>query len=393
VYIKTPLLGNPGFVIDGTSKIPLIAADVEYSRRIDFIEEVLNQRIAVDKAPMLRFYLLRHHGDCSTILLNMSHTIVDGYSGMLILGEILQILTNPDSGIACRTERQPVPLEMDHYFPEWTKGFTGLLEYIKINSRLVSRIKASGVQTVPRYERVAPLEERRMQFITRELNPDLTEKIIARARAEKTSANGAIAAAHFIALSEEFERIEGLAASDRAMVIMSNVDLRKRATGEHLNEVVDFASVANVFVSTENSSGFWDIARSYHNDLSKTVAAGEPFLHLHGQKIMRFLTGWAGYDTFFSRLINRLYSKARQNMTLISNVGAIDFGPKEGRYKPVSNGILALSRMSGMIYSITSTLNGSLTWTVTGVHPLHSRERLQRLLDRMIELVELNCRG
>jgi NRPS condensation-like uncharacterized protein len=391
VFIKTSYFRKPIFVMNSnTSEIPIYIREASYNDRDGILEEILNTILPINKAPLMRLFIIKHPDQVTTLAMHLSHTIADGLSSMRIMGSLLESMDRPEEGTSPKPSVIIMPEAVESNFPQRIRSFKGLINYLKLNMRLISDISSSQKQTIPLPQVEAPIDRRRMIFASRSLGTSEIQMIKETARKEKTSVNAAIAAAHFIALSEAFECNENLSPTFRSMVIMSNADLRRRLGSGYDDVTANFASIANTLVSADLKCGFWDIARNYQEALVKSIEEDEPFLHMYSQKIMQFLTGWAGFNTRSSILLNRLMSRFEQKMTLVSNVGVVDVGPKEGRYKLSSLANISSSRMSQMIYSVTATTNGVLTWNVIGNNPCHSRERLEKLADRMIELIISN---
>ncbi|MBU1172173.1 MAG: hypothetical protein KKD44_21670 [Proteobacteria bacterium] len=389
-FIKPSYFRKPVFIMDSApSEIPIAIMEAPYDKREGVIEDILNTIFPINKSPLMRSFIIKHPGDATTIALYMSHTIADGFSGLRIMGSLLNILDKSEKETLSEHSEPAMPEAAESYFPKRTRGLNGLLNYLKLNMKLISDISSSPKQTLPSPQTDAPVDKRRMIFTNRVLSRNETLMIRKRAREENTTVNAAITAAHFIALSEECERCENRLPSFRSMVIMSNIDLRRRLKNSHDEVLTDFASIANNLVSADSKSNFWDIARNYQESLVTSIKEDEPFLHVFFQKIMWFVTGWSGFNTRASMLLNRVMSKFEQKMTLVSNVGVVDLGPKEGKYKLIFFAGLSSSRMSQTILSITLSLNGELIWTVIGNHPIHSRDRLERLAERMTELIRL----
>jgi|GEM_PF-6303957 len=359
--------------------IPLSVMTLPEESLYTVAENELNSPLPIGRGPLLRCVLAVHGNDRSTILITYSHTIGDGMAGAGMMRDLM-VFINDESIM----DIQPLILkkEMEAYFPRETKGIPGAIAYMKINHQYIKRLKESGGSMMPEYDGQAPLRERWIQIVPRQIDGTTVKKLSNIAKKEGTTVNSALTAAHLMALARDLDSREPL-----SMALMSAVNLRGTLSGPADGDMGNFAGSCNTVHRVDIHGSLWDLAREHRSDLLESIEAREPLLHLLGLNLYDGIIRWIGYDNSVARSLDRFFAGFKQKMTIVSNMGRIDMGTTRSNLNIESLGFASSSRASGMIYSIIATTDGCMTWNFVATDPLYSRKHLERIADHAVSLI------
>jgi Condensation domain len=309
--------GLPYFEGPSVQEIPLrFAPDANWGERAiatEWLDSQMADELAkpfdTESVPLIRA-VLAHCEQRSVVLLVGNHAICDGLSLSLCFrdllrslnGEHLEPLPMPNSldqlcGVSTETSQQPVPPGTGIQYPRGT----------------------------PRVHRV-------------KLCADLTERIVQRARTERTTMHGALCSAMVHAgwnASAEWR--------EKSLRIFSPVDVRS-VFGIGDDQCGLFLASSSAVIERNASDSFWAVARQATQGLNVPGARGAIRAQTQGQRELLN----SGLDAVGA-------VKVRQNALardiMLTNLGRLRFQPEIGRFKLTSMwGPLALSGYPGDHY-------------------------------------------
>ncbi|PKL35425.1 MAG: hypothetical protein CVV44_21710 [Spirochaetae bacterium HGW-Spirochaetae-1] len=370
---------GPRFMSGGVPAIPLRVISLPEESWHTVAESELNTPLPIDRGPLLRCVLATHGNSRSTILITYSHTIGDGMAGAGMMRDLLAFIN--DETIM---DIQPLILKkkMEAYFPRKTRGIPGALAYMKINHHYMKHLRESGGSIMPEYDGQAPLHERWIQIVPRQIDGTTVKKLSEKARSEGTTVNSALTAAHLMALAHDLDHRKPV-----SMALMSAVNLRNILSGAADGDMGNFAGSCNTVHRVDIRGSLWELAREHRSDLLESIEAREPMLHLLGLNLYDGIIRWIGHDNFAARSLDRFYAGFKQKMTIVSNMGRIDMGTTRSNLNIESLGFASSSRASGMIYSIIAMTDRCMTWNFVATDPLYSRKHLESIADHAVSLI------
>jgi hypothetical protein len=339
--------GLPYFEGPSAQEIPLcVVTDAtwgESALSTDWLDSQMANELAkpfdTESAPLIRA-VLAHSEQRSVVLLVGNHAICDGLSLSLCFRDLLRSLNGE------HLEPLPIPDSLDQLCGISTET----------SQQLVPR--GEGI----RYPRDTPCVHRV------KLSPNLTDRIIVRARTERTTMHGALCSAMVHAAwnaSAEWRQ--------KSLRIFSPVDVRS-VLGIGDDQCGLFLTSSSVVIERNGSESFWAVARQATQGLNVPGARAAISAQTRGQR--KLLN--SGLDAVGAVKI-RQGALARDIM--LTNLGRLRFQTEIGRFRLTSMwGPLALSGYPGDHTVGVATVEGCAHLTLASRSPLPS----------MLELAEVS---
>lgn len=341
------------------SPIPLRIVDAAAGHTWrDVVAEELARPFDTRSAPMIRVVLLRSGpGNPAAIVVTVDHTIADGLSARSILRDVFSALNGhelhalaappPQEELICRlrdahsaaavaaTNGQPQPEQ-----PEWLETLCA----------------------IQRFDGAVP----HLSAIT--FDEDLTERLVARARAERTTVHSALVSAMSRAIIEsgrnEFVRM------------MSPIEIRSHIGVD--DDVCLYITATRTAFTRDQLTDLWDMARIVSEQLAG--ARSVPALLSSSAATEQFIPVDATTEDAEAFLLAGLSFEA-----VASNLGVLDMGPPEA-IRPVAIwGPAVLGQLQGELNTGICTFNGQLRMLTASHDPLVD------YLDHVRDILDAAC--
>jgi hypothetical protein len=359
VYVEDHPQSGLGFYRPGrVPPIPVTVMDAETGRSWrDVVAQELTRPFDTYIAPMIRVVLLRSGpGTRPAIVLTVDHAIVDGVSAGYILRDLFSALNGHEVAAL------PVPRSQEELI--------GRLRDAQPAAALAANRQPPPAQpdwlatpsTIRPFDGAPPL----LSAVC--FDEDLTRRLVARARAERTTVHSALVAAMTRAILEsgrtEFVRM------------VTPVDVRGHI-GVH-DDVCLYFTAARTAFTRDQLTELWDMARTVGDQLS--VARSVPALLCASAGTEQFIGVDATPEDAEAFMVGGLSFEA-----FASNLRVLDMGPPEA-VRPVAIwGPAILVQVQGELASGVCTFNGQLRIVSTSHDPLPG------YLDRVRDLLDAAC--
>lgn len=340
-------------------------------------ERQINYRFADEDTSLWRVSLIRHPGGTATLVICFQHTIGDGISGALLVRDFIRALAGQP------LEPLPMPPAVESRLPPVAHGWRSVLRFTWNMLTALRRWASLGGRPTPIRALIedAPFSQRGAVAVSLAFNEEQTARLVAKARAERTTVHGALGAALCLACIEEIEQPGGV------MGFGSPVNMRTRMSPPVGEDVGLLVSIAGSFHRPRQGMDFWDLAREVKSELIASIDRQDPFV----------LTPVLGYLGAIRALYPLNATGAHRMATLsdrwlfkttttgITNIGIVDAGGA-GRVGAVH--FIANPSAMGRLITTAGTHAGLLRWNFIGCTPRMSRERTAALAQRARQLLE-----
>jgi hypothetical protein len=309
----------------------------------DVVAEELTRPFDTSRAPMVRGVLLRAGQTTpAAIVLTCAHVIVDGISAGYLLRDLFSAL----NGHPLRA--LPIPPSQE--------DLIGRLR----DAQPPAAVLASATEPPPAQppwlatpSTIRPFDGAVPHLSVLSFDEDLTRRLVARARAERTTVHSALVSAMSQVLLEsgrhEFVRM------------LTPINFRKHISVD--DEVCLYFTTTRTAFTGEQLTDLWDMARTVSDQLA--VARSVPALLAASAATEQFIPIDATTADAEAFLLAGLSFEA-----LISNLGVLDMGTPEA-VRPVAIwGPAGLVQVEGGVISGVCTVNGQLRIVSVSHHPL-----------------------
>jgi NRPS condensation-like uncharacterized protein len=326
--------------------IPLKVLNVDEGYRWEHeVEKELAVRFNTAEGPLLRVVLVQKPAS-TVLILTAHHAVADGTSLSYLIRDILTAVGGSELPVM-----NPQPSN------DQTLGFSEDV------------ITAVSEQ---RYKWTAPNKTVAPKVSSIRVNKEITDKIIEKAREEKTTVHGALCAAVLI-LSRRM-RYEW---SDKKIEMISPICARRPLNLDD-NYGLNITTHA-VYFEGEQNLAFWDVARLAKDGLAETNTEE------HVKNYINFFRGIAFNSADIQQMIDIL-KNAFNHEIMVTNLGKIQYSTKFDKlklnavYGPMVRSGKGKEQTIGVI-----TSNGSLCLTNTSDNPIDG------LLEKMVEVITVAC--
>jgi hypothetical protein len=263
------------YTTDGTPGIDLELIDREDDetwRRA--ATEIVNRPATVGRGPLLRVALVRRPGGTRVeLLVVMHHLIVDGVAPSVVIGELLALI----DGLAAGDDvPAPAPHPLGRPLNVLVEERFSRSARARALTRYLARSAGAQRQRTARLRRCPPRDADALSPTgssghgIRVLEPEVTPRLRAVARAQGTTLTGALYGAAALAMRDERY---GSSEAAFPMTSMVTINLRRYFDPPVPDDVLG-VYVGSVLVRTPVStdSSVWDVARAWRSDLDAVMA-------------------------------------------------------------------------------------------------------------------------
>jgi hypothetical protein len=327
--------------------------------------EEINRRFGENEL-LCRATLVEGEGGCELII-SHQHVIADATSAVIQMRGIIEALGKLAAG---EKLEMPPSLPLRAPFVELLKPAAGAIKrFGAMNWFFFRNLLGHGVQPAKRLplDRHAGFDERKLGIVHVDFDARETADLVARARAEGTTVQGALNAAMLLAAA-------GSMALDAPawLACFSAVSLRDQV-GIGGDEMGLYISQVTTWHRASRTTGLWPLAREIKRDLSRTLANGEQLVTI--PMIGMFIPRG---DDPGPKLAKKLDLASPATVGL-SNIGRIDLperaGPIAVEWFHLAVGPSVVAPLAGC----ASTLHGKLSLNLVFVEPLIAEARARSL--------------
>lgn len=331
---------------------------------------------APERGPLVRCVWLRRDATRSVLLMTFHHVIGDGISGAYALRDLLEALAHVRGEREAMVRRAlPVSGPLDRHMPGFARGLGRWWRYtLRVGAVLGWLARNGRARGLIHDQRGVDPVTRKPCLIARRLEPDVTARLVARARREGTTVHGALCAAMLGALADERAQIT-------PAMMASPVNLRDRMEPPVEDDVGFFVSMGVVLHRADPSpDAFWDTARASRDALVRFVETGGPFTMLPVQNALLVkLVRWTSPQAFA-----RLVYRGQLDGIGLTNIGRAKLATQYGGVTVRALGFAASLGVLGDFAATAASLDGVLCWNFMAMEPTISRAHAERVADRCV---------
>ncbi|MHC5773415.1 phthiocerol/phthiodiolone dimycocerosyl transferase family protein [Nostoc sp.] len=364
----------------GSSKLPLRVVNNLYKEQWqEVLVEELNQKIESHKS-LARFILVSSESENNVnyLITILHHAISDGLSSVRLHSEILTYCQKIASGESISQVFSLPPLPpIQELLPKSIQGWRGQMNGIL----LLLRLKLQQIWYRPKslnFEKFVPIESRRCSVVHRQLDEQLTEKLINFCRKEKTTVQAALCAAFMFAVAK---KINGEEMTEICLSCRSYVSLRNRLQPVVSDENMGVlpSSITSFHTLGKNTS-FWNLATAVKQYLEEGLRCDDIF----------------SIVLMFNKIVQSLLAHPHEApvSVAITNIGQVNI--------PNTYGLFELEEISfvpgqaafgGIFGAAVATFQGKMLLNFMFSEPSISKDLIEELANNAISyIVDACCR-
>ncbi|OCQ91259.1 hypothetical protein BCD64_24960 [Nostoc sp. MBR 210] len=359
----------------GAIQIPLRSVNSQHWQEVVIAE--MNEKIASD-AGLARCVLVKSPSEnhVNYLITILHHAISDGLSNVQLHSEILTYCQKiADGELINSVESLPVLPPIQELLPESMQGWRGKIKGIF----LLLNLQFKQLWYQPKaldFEQCVPIESRRCGLVHRQLDKELTEKLVNFCRQEKTTVQGALCAALMFAVTNQ---IYGYERKDIWLNCWSHVDLRQRLRSlvSENNLGVLFSSITSFHPLTTKTT-FWDLAR----EVRQTIIAGLNSDHLFSIIMM------------YKQVLKFLLKKPNQAPASVSvtNIGKVKIPKFYGQLELEQISFLPVQSVFGGVVTLAvATFDSKMNLNFAFSLPAISQNSMEELADNLVVCLKNAC--
>ena len=326
----------------------------------------LNARVDPTIAPLMRCVYLYGAGDNapSDLIVAYHHTIMDAASGIQLYHQLLTLCA------AAPGDDAPLPLlpAAEAFFP---KAFQGLQRWLRLPSFMWRQMRREiGYQKAMASQMpVRPASS--CDILTMDMSTAATASLVRRARRERVTLNGALAAAMLLALHEQFYQQRDLPFRGIAFANLRPY-LKPAIPDEQLG---CYISMLPYTVELRRDTPFWQLARRINDEVYQAGKSGDKFLAAIMSKSLM-------------QMIVRL-RRFRMGAAALSYVGPVRLEPVYGATRVRSlHGFTANNSLGPLLAAFVKIYQGQLMWDLQYLTGDMDRRMAQALADAIRAILE-----
>ncbi|MBI1243268.1 MAG: alcohol acetyltransferase [Nostoc sp. RI_552] len=364
VYYKNRL----HFQTEGTTKIPLsVVNKFDAQQWQEVVREEMNQAIDSSKC-LLRAVLIHLQSDSyiNYLIITGHHAVGDGLSSIKLQSEILTYCQKIVSAEFNNPIANLFPLPpIKEILPPQTRGLKGKILSTLFVLRVLLQIIWHRPKTLA-FEKYVPISKRRSYLVHRQLDPEITQKLVHRCRQEKTTVNSALCVAMMFAVATKIKK------GNRKRICMTSlsaIDLRKylepKINDHHMSVLV--SSIIG-FHTIDTNKCFWELAREVKQTLNRSIQRGDIFkMILVAQHMINFCLA---------------YPWQLAGTVLLSNIGKVNIPEDYGKFELEEISFASSqSLFAGVLTSHIATFRGKMQLNFVFSEPSISRQTMEELVN------------
>ncbi|MEM7725186.1 MAG: condensation domain-containing protein [Cyanobacteria bacterium P01_A01_bin.45] len=373
-----------GNIENSTINLPInIVETVNFEELQNIVLQESNQKIESDKY-LARFTLIKSENnlDKNYLITTIHHAIADGLSSINLHSDIFtyydKITLSEDISSIESLDVLPSVVELiPNLFVN--NSFTKFINYSKSYSKsalFTVKLKLKEILHQPKSlgaKKHVPIESRRTGVICRQLESDLTQKIINSCRQQNTTVNSALNAAILKAVAEKINsdlNIKGR--NSIRLSCQTYVDLRKRLKPSIANENLGIlTSFINLFYTIKTQAPFWNLAKDIKKNLDFFSNRNDIY-----------------YPILMSKIIAKYYLSNPKEIPVsivMTNVGKVNIPENYGSLKLEEISFIPTIRaLRGVLGLAISTFNRKMFLNFMFSEPSISQETAEEIANQTI---------
>jgi Condensation domain len=368
---------NNSFIFEnkGTAKIALrVVRQSKTEQWQEVVDEEMNKGIDSSKS-LLRVVLVHILGKehITYLITTIHHAIADGLSSIQLHSEILTCCQKIVSGEPINRVNSLTPLPpIEELMPEWTKGFRG-----RINSIIfLLQISLLHIWNRPKtlgFERYVSIPKRHCNIIHRQLDEDLTQKLVNHCRQENTTVHSALCAVLMFTIGRKIITKGNI--KNVRVNCLSYFDLRRHLEPQISDEdMAVLASSTMGFYTIEKNRSFWELAREVKQKLEVSKKSGDLFkMILIAKHLIEFCF---------------IYPRQVAATVSVSNVGKINIPKHYGEFELEEISFASSNNLYGGIFVIhASTFQGKMLLNFVFSQPSISQNTMEILVNNVMSYI------
>lgn len=345
-------------------------------------EKELHTPIPTEQGPLLRSVIIKNGNACGTLLLTFHHSIGDAMSGVYLVRDLIDVASRLIKGEDAFIPELPLKEAIEAYYPGSVKGVTAFFKAVHFTLRSLWTNVRWGNPVLPEVDQKFPLNGRRSKIISREISPEMVERMVKAARGQKTTIHCMLASACALAVLCDRNKQK-----KETIIINSDVNLREKLVPPVKDDIGFFISGNATLKKIRQDSDFWELAKSIRKSLARCLYREEAL----------FLLKIVGFTDLALRLVGnrRLASQVYASITEVttpglfelSNIGALEI---KHHYEPLSInriGFAGSFSATAAIGLYVATLNNHMVCNFIGMAPLYSRKHIESIADKVIGIL------
>lgn len=327
----------------------------------------INQEINSSESLFRATAIYQLEEDYTFLITIIHHAIIDGISSVTLHSEILSHCGNSQEIKTSSSEIESLSIlpPVESLFPDSHTGYRGKISSITWLFKLLLKQFWLQPKTL-KFEKFVPVEARTCNVIYKKLEPDFTQALLSRCRAEKTTIQGALCSAMLLSV---YHKIKAGNSQKTSICCRSFVDLRRRLSPAIDNESLgSFASAVSTFHNISPQIEFWQLAREVKQKVKQNINRGDMF----------------NIILMFTEILNTLLSSSNKAPLAVevTNLGQVNI--------PVNYGSLKLEEISfmpsqgvfgGVFFAAVTTLKGKMMLNFVFSEPSLSQATVEDLID------------
>ena len=368
--IATDAKGMPAFRHDGVAPLELkVVAGGDWVAELD---RELNQPFAAAD-PLARFTLIPASADDATLLITIHHSVGDGLSGVYLMRDLIAATAQ---ALADQVPQLPALEEaasVDAGLPRAARG--AWRHHARFVFHELWMVLRHGKPLKVRRDQDLLAQARRARVIPHQLDAALTERLSARARAEKTTVHGALSAAMLLGILAD-------AKVERAGVTFGTpINVRPMLLPAVGEQVGFYVSMSTYRAVVDAKQKFWDLARAVRRQLETGNARGDPLAMID---LLPRLIRLIGADRLDPRALLERFERSVASTSGLTNLGRLTIATVHGPLTIEDCHFAASPSALGDFLSTATSLNGRIFWNFVWPDPVLTPEHAKALVDGIV---------
>jgi len=318
----------------------------------------------------------RNENNVNYLITILHHAISDGLSSVQLHSEILTYCQKIAAGeLINSVDSLPELPPIQKLLPESMQGWRGVVKGIF----LLLNLQFKQLWYQPKaldFEQCVPIESRRSGMVHRQLDKELTEKLVNFCKKENTTVQGAVCAALMFAAAN---KISGDKRKDVCLSCWSYVNLRQRLRSLiSENNLSMLVSSITSFHTLKVKTSFWDLAR----EVRQNLIAGLQSDHLFSIMMM------------YKQIIKTLLAQPNQApaSVAVTNIGQVKIPKFYGEFELDQISFLpAQGVFGGVVSAAVATFNSKMNLNFIFSLPSISQNSMEELADNVIACLKNAC--
>ena len=371
--IERDQAGHPCFRHDDVPPLQLrVAPDGDWVKELD---DELNLPFDA-QGPLARFVLVPLGPAESYVLATIHHSVGDGMSGVFLMRDLTDACAQVLAGQTPKLADLAEAVSVDAGLPPAARGIRAWSHHARFILRELWMLLTTGKPLKVRRDQPRYAHSRRARVIPHQLDAALTERLSARARAEKTTVHGALSAAMLLGTLADANLPHA------AVTFGTPVNLRAQLVPPVGEQVGFYVSMTLFRGRVTRDTPFWALARAVRSQVERTIARGDQLAVLDFlPRVMRLI----GVARLAPRKLLERFEDAAPSTTGLTNLGRLTIQTVHGPLKIEDCHFAASPSALGDFLSTATSLNGRLFWNFVWPDPVLTAPHAQRLVAAIIE--------